>query len=146
MSHARRPTFWIVLFLLVAPLGFGGCDGDGEAESAGKEWQLSLEPRDDGTLLTTDRFELLFENQKISKPIEGTIRVAGPGTSSFTLGDGAISTQYGDGAATINFGGHAIHIINNGNAIRIGEVVYQLESGTTNIVIGADGTTRINPD
>ena len=45
MSHAHRPTFWIVLCLLVAPLGFGGCDGDGEAESAGKEWQLSLEPR-----------------------------------------------------------------------------------------------------
>lgn len=139
-------TFWVVMTLLIAPLGFVGCEGEREAESRGEEWQLILEPRDEGTLLITDRFELLFENQKINRPIEGTIRIAGPGQSNFTLGEGAISTQYANGTATINFGGHAIHITNNGSAIRIGEVVYQLTGDKTRIVIAADGTTRINPD
>ncbi len=120
-----------------------GC-GDGD-EASGVEWNITLRPTDGGTLLDTPRVDILFEGARISEPVSGTLRVAGPGTSSFTLADGVMTTQYANNTATIQFGGTTIVIADAGRAVRIGELVYQLEGDDTNIVIAADGTTRIEP-
>jgi len=147
MPHAQPLPFWVVMALLIAPLGFIGCDDgqDTKAVQRGEDWSFTLEPVDEGTRLETRRFTVLFEGQKISDPIEGTIRVAGPGNTNFSVPSGVVSTEYANGTAAIRFGDQTLFVENNGQAVKIGDVVYQLRDEVTDITIAPDGTTQINP-